>query len=63
MFNIGVETGQVLFVVAVAAALSALRRLPLSLPQGAWRLAPYSIGAVAAFWTIQRVVASISGDT
>ena len=62
MFNVGVETGQILFVVAVASALATLRRLPLSLPQGAWRLAPYSIGTVAAFWTIQRVVTSISGD-
>lgn len=62
MFNVGVETGQILFVVAVAGALATLRRLPISLPQGAWRLAPYSIGTVAAFWTIQRVVASISGD-
>ena len=53
MFNVGVETGQVLFVVAVVAALAALRRLPLSLPQPAWRLAPYSIGALAAFWTIR----------
>jgi hydrogenase/urease accessory protein HupE len=60
MFNVGVETGQVLFVAAVVAALAALRRLPISLPRGAWRLAPYSIGAVAAFWTIQRVVTAIS---
>ena len=60
MFNVGVETGQLLFVVAVVAALVALRRLPLTVPQSAWRLAPYSIGALAAFWTLQRVVASVS---
>jgi len=60
MFNVGVETGQILFVAAVIAALAALRRLPLTLPEGAWRLAPYSIGSLAAFWTIQRVVASLS---
>lgn len=59
MFNIGVETGQVLFVVAVVAAMAALRRLPLSLPEGAWRLAPYSIGALAAFWTIERLVKAL----
>jgi len=62
MFNVGVETGQLLFVVAVASALAALRRLPLTLPAGAWRLAPYTIGAIAAFWTIQRVVATVSGE-
>jgi len=55
MFNVGVETGQVLFVVGVVAALAALRRLPLEAPEGAWRLAPYGIGALAAFWTIERV--------
>ena len=62
MFNVGVETGQVIFVVAVAAALAALRRLPFEAPSGAWRLAPYSIGALAAFWTIQRVVSSLTGE-
>jgi hypothetical protein len=60
MFNVGVETGQIAFVVVVVALLAALRRLPLSLPQGAWRLAPYSIGSLAAFWTLQRLVASFS---
>jgi hypothetical protein len=62
MFNVGVETGQVVFVVGVVAALVALRRTPLRIPQGAWRLAPYGIGALAAFWTIQRVVSSITGE-
>jgi len=62
MFNVGVETGQLVFVVGVVAALAALRRVPLTVLQGAWRLAPYSIGALAAFWTIQRVVSSITGE-
>ena len=61
MFNVGVETGQVLFVVAVVGVLAALRRLPLSLPQGAWRLAPYTIGALAAFWTIERLGRAFGG--
>jgi hypothetical protein len=60
MFNVGVETGQIAFIVVVVALLAALRRLPLSLPQGFWRLAPYSIGSLAAFWTLQRLVASFS---
>jgi hydrogenase/urease accessory protein HupE len=60
MFNVGVETGQVLFVVAVVGMLGVWRRLPLSVPHGAWRLTPYSIGALAAFWTIERVVAAVS---
>jgi hypothetical protein len=63
MFNVGVETGQIIFVAAVAGLLAALRRLPLSLPEGAWRLVPYSIGSVAAFWTIERVVVAVTRST
>jgi len=54
-FNVGVETGQVLFVVTVSSLLVALRRF---LPQSSRlvvRTVPYAIGGVAAFWTIQRV--------
>ena len=55
MFNVGVETGQILFVVVVLAVLYLARWLPVKWPRGAWRLAPYSIGGIAAFWTIQRI--------
>ncbi len=58
-FNIGVETGQILFIVAVVAVLEVLRRVPVQIPEGAWRLVPYSIGGIAAFWTIERVVSFI----
>ena len=56
-FNVGVETGQVIFigiVLTIAYLLrgSTLRRQPL-LP----RLPQYGIGIVAAFWTIERVAA------
>ena len=56
MFNVGVETGQLLFIAAVLGLIAMLKRLPLTAPQGTWRLLPYSIGSVAAFWTIQRVL-------
>jgi hydrogenase/urease accessory protein HupE len=56
MFNVGVETGQLLFIGAVLSLIAVLKRLPLTAPQGAWRLLPYSIGGVAAFWTIDRVL-------
>jgi hypothetical protein len=55
MFNVGVETGQVLFIVAVVAVLEVLKRIPLPVPEGAWRVLPYTIGGIAAFWTIERV--------
>ena len=57
MFNVGVETGQVLFLVAVAVLIAGLLRLPLPKFQGSWRLIPYGVGSVAAFWTIERVSA------
>ena len=63
MFNVGVETGQIAFVAGVVALLAALRQLPLALPQGAWRLAPYSIGSLAAFWTLQRLVVAMTRST
>jgi hydrogenase/urease accessory protein HupE len=56
MFNVGVETGQLLFIVVVVSLMVLLRRLPLHAPQGAWRVLPYSIGSVAAFWTIERTL-------
>ena len=61
MFNLGVETGQVLFVLAVVGGIQTLRRLPLALPEGGWRLAPYTIGTLAAFWTLERVAAALGG--
>ena len=55
MFNVGVETGQLLFIATVLSVMALFKRLPLTLPRGSWRLMPYSIGSIAAFWTIERV--------
>ncbi len=59
MFNLGVETGQIAFVTVVALALAGIRRIPIAPPQGTWRLAPYAIGGLASFWTIQRLVSML----
>jgi hypothetical protein len=59
MFNVGVETGQLLFIAVVLSLIAILKRLPISAPQGAWRLMPYSIGGLAAYWTIDRVMAIV----
>ena len=56
MFNVGVETGQLMFVGAVLALIAVLKKLPVTPPESAWRVLPYSIGGVAAFWTIDRVL-------
>ena len=55
MFNVGVETGQILFVCGVLLVMAVLRRVPVGMPAGSWRLVPYFIGCTAAFWTVQRV--------
>ena len=55
LFNVGVEVGQLLFVAAVL-VLQAIARRPLASTPRWLRLAPaYAIGAVAVFWTLQRV--------
>jgi hypothetical protein len=55
MFNVGVETGQVLFVCGVLVLMSLFRRVPVRWPAGSWRLMPYAIGGTAAFWTMERI--------
>jgi hypothetical protein len=55
MFNVGVETGQILFVCGVLLVMAVLKRIPVGMPAGSWRLVPYFIGCTAAFWTVQRV--------
>ena len=59
MFNVGVEVGQILFIGVVVSVMALFRRLSLTAPVGAWRVAPYAIGSLAAFWTIQRVMSFI----
>jgi hypothetical protein len=56
-FNVGVEVGQLMFVAAVLGLVWAGRRLRIPAPSWGWRVPAYAIGAVAAFWTIQRTVA------
>ena len=60
LFNVGVEVGQLLFVAAVLGLLAIARRPLARAPlwatkRAAWAPA-YAIGAVAMFWTLQRVV-------
>jgi hypothetical protein len=58
-FNVGVETGQLMFIAVVVGGIAALRRLPLNAPQGGRGVLPYAIGSVAAFWTIERVASFV----
>lgn len=56
MFNVGVESGQLLFIASVMGLFSLLRRLPVNTPESSWRVLPYAIGSLAAYWTIDRVM-------
>lgn len=55
-FNVGVELGQLVFVVAVLPAVVLGRRLAVGRPLIA-RLPAYAIGAVAVAWTLERLLA------
>ena len=55
MFNVGVETGQVLFVLVVSVLLAGLHRMHGITALTLEKATPYAIGGVAAFWTIDRV--------
>ncbi len=60
-FNVGVEIGQLLFIAFVFAVIATarrfMRRFAVSQPAWTWRVPPYAIGSIAAFWSIQRVAA------
>ncbi|WP_435135854.1 HupE/UreJ family protein [Formosa sp. A9] len=54
-FNIGVELGQILFVLVVIAISYLIKSI---IPKKGWipRILPYSIGSVAMFWVIERIL-------
>jgi hydrogenase/urease accessory protein HupE len=63
-FNLGVEAGQLSFIAAVLVVVGLARKglgIPLTPFENrfpwAWRVPPYAIGSVAAFWLIQRIAA------
>lgn len=54
-FNVGVELGQIGFVLLVLALAFAHRRLQADLPRWSQTLGVYSMGGIASFWFISRV--------
>ena len=56
MFNIGVEIGQLLFVLLMLLTYRALKILAFHWPRWVEFLPGYVIGSLGAFWTIQRTV-------
>lgn len=55
-FNVGVETGQLLFVATVLCLARLLRALRMPLPAASRVLLVYAIGSLASFWTLERTL-------
>jgi len=53
-FNVGVEIGQILFVLVVLAMAWAYRVMRVNWPRWSPLIPAYAIGGIAAFWLIQR---------
>jgi HupE/UreJ protein len=60
-FNLGVEAGQLAFVLLVLALRRALARAPFAWPVWARRLPGYAVGSLGAFWMIDRTLALVGG--
>ena len=59
-FNLGVEIGQILFVLLVLAGVATLRQIPVTVAvqTASRKLQPYTlypVGMIAAFWTVERI--------
>jgi len=58
-FNVGVELGQLMFIVAMLAVAAIAKRVLRSLDNVRWATvsAAYLIGSIASFWVVQRLAA------
>jgi hydrogenase/urease accessory protein HupE len=61
LFNLGVEIGQVIFVVLLLWLARSFRRLEVAWPRPLAQLPVHAIGALGAYWTIDRTVAMLAG--
>ena len=61
LFNVGVEIGQVAFVVLIVLLECAFRTLEIHWPRWAQALPGYTVGSLGAYWTIQRVALLLAG--
>jgi len=56
-FNVGVEIGQLIFIGIMLFFWKLVQKTKLPLQNGSWKILPYSMGTIAAFWLVERVVA------
>jgi hypothetical protein len=61
LFNIGVELGQLCFVVLILLLERAFRILEIRWPQFVQRIPGYTVGTLGTFWTIQRIYLLVAG--
>jgi len=61
LFNVGVEIGQVAFVVLVILLERAFRVLEVRWPRLVAHLPGYAVGSLGAYWTIQRTLILLGG--
>lgn len=59
-FNVGVELGQLAFIAAILAIVTAMKRI-VAIPKRAVIASAYGIGTVAAFWSVERLDAMLGG--
>jgi len=56
MFNVGVEVGQIMFIAAVLIIKLLIDKMNINWPKGSWKLMPYILGSIAAYWVIERTI-------
>ncbi len=61
LFNVGVEIGQLAFVIGILLLERSFRLLEFHWPKLVERLPGYLVGTLGAFWTIQRVAILLRG--
>ena len=61
LFNLGVEAGQLLFVLLVLMLERSFRSLQITWPGFAQLLPAYTVGSLGAYWTLQRVLMMFAG--
>ena len=54
-FNVGVELGQLAFVIAAIGVIWLLGKIKFNWPNWVEKVPPYAIGSLASFWMIERV--------
>jgi hydrogenase/urease accessory protein HupE len=61
LFNVGVEIGQLFFVVLILALERAFRMLEIRWPRAIELFPGYAVGSLGAYWTIQRTLVLLGG--